>query len=472
LEMNSSKAIIIVAPGCPAGLIQELLEDALLSAHTALTVLLPPGNRAAYANLADRQTLSGGARFVPSPARKFFSIRHFAWIRENLPSSQQIFMLVPQSPSRDLSLALASPLMMMLSGGTITLLRPLTAKDIAEQLELGLEPGDQDLTARWIKKKLNLDLLLREIGNLAWHSYPGCVKKLINFTDRELCYYFDAYQSDPANLQPLDASPEGITKDVDYTLGTADIWMKYLPGGAAFLKGKRVMEIGPGVNFGAILTLACYGAEAVAVERFASPWNPDYHPKFYARLRERLAERGPAVDLTPLDTIVTQSRYPRACISIHNCSLEELVGVPEASIDLVLSNAVFEHLYDLKSAFAHLAFITKPGGLGLHQVDFRDHRNLSRPLEHLLFGDREFSRLFREKHSECGNRYRPREMQHFLELAGFDVKEFRPDINADEEYLQDFLLRLRQAKKSRYRHFNAEDLRKVSGLFIVVRKSA
>jgi hypothetical protein len=105
-------------------------------------------------------------------------------------------------------------------------------------------------------------------------------------------------------------------------------------------------------------------------------------------------------------------------------------------------------------------------------VDFRDHRNLSRPLEHLLFGNREFSRLFKEKHSECGNRFRPKEMGQYLEAVGFEVKEFRPDIFAEEEYLNEFLERLRQAKKSQYRNFSAEDLRCVSGLFIVVKKHA
>ncbi len=58
-----------------------------------------------------------------------------------------------------------------------------------------------------------------------------------------------------------------------------------------FLKGKRVMEIGSGVNFGTILAIACYGAEVSAVERYAPPWNPDYHPKFYAHLRDQWPAR-------------------------------------------------------------------------------------------------------------------------------------------------------------------------------------
>jgi SAM-dependent methyltransferase len=472
LEMNSSRSIITVAPGCPAGLIQELLDETLAPDQTRFEVLLPPGNHSEYADLTDRKIPSGWVRFVSSPARDFFSLQNIAWLWKKLRSSEKITMLVPISPYQNPTLAIASPLVMLLSGKTITLLRPATEEDTRELLESGLELKGQDLNARWITIKLNKVLLLKELGNLIWYCYPSCIKRLINFTDRELCYYFEAYPTDPANLKPLDASPAGIEKDVEYALGSADLWIARLPGGEEFLRGKRVMEIGPGVNFGAILTLACYGAEVLVVERFSSPWNPHYHPKFYARLRDKLAERRPSIDLTPLDMIISQGKYPQGTISVHSCSLEELGGVPEQSIDLVFSNAVFEHLYDLKSAFAHLSRITKPGGLGLHQVDFRDHRDPSRPLEHLLFGDREFSRVFKEKHSECGNRFRPSEMGQCMEAVGFEVREFRPDLYAEEEYLKEFLGRLRQAKKSRYRKFSAEDLRYISGLFIVVRKPA
>jgi glycosyltransferase involved in cell wall biosynthesis/SAM-dependent methyltransferase len=469
-KIDSSKSILVVAPGCPAELIQELLDDSMLPARTILEVLLPPGNTPGYDDLMEKEDRSGMAKFITSPARSFFSIINFLWLRENLGSSENIVMLVPKTPKNPI-IAITSLLVWILSGRAITLLRPFS-EGSGDQPESGHTLNDQDQAPRWVERKLNIDIILKEIGNFAWSSYPNFLKRFFTFTDRELCYYFGAYQSDPANLQPLDCSPEGIERNVEYALGTFDILKNSLPGGEGFLKGKRVLEIGPGVNFGTVLTLACYGAEAVAVERFPSPWNPHYHPKFYALLRDRLAERRPLIDLTPLDMIVSRGQYPPGSISVHSCSLEELTGVPDESIDLVFSNAVFEHLYDLKSAFSHLARITRPGGLGLHQVDFRDHRDLSRPLEHLLFGDREFSRLFKEKHGECGNRFRPKEMRQFLESVGFEVREFQPNIYADEEYLAEFLGRLRQAKKSRYSDYNAADLRNISGLFSVRKKPA
>jgi hypothetical protein len=62
-------------------------------------------------------------------------------------------------------------------------------------------------------------------------------------------------------------------------------------------------------------------------------------------------------------------------------------------------------------------------------------------------------------------------MQKIFEQLGFEVIRFMPNLFAEDEYLADFLERLRQARKSRYRDFKAEDLREISGLFTVVKKS-
>jgi hypothetical protein len=61
-------------------------------------------------------------------------------------------------------------------------------------------------------------------------------------------------------------------------------------------------------------------------------------------------------------------------------------------------------------------------------------------------------------------------MRQLFEQDGFEVREFRLDILMEEEYLTEFLGRLRQARKSRYRDYPAEDLSFVSGRFEVVKK--
>jgi hypothetical protein len=63
-------------------------------------------------------------------------------------------------------------------------------------------------------------------------------------------------------------------------------------------------------------------------------------------------------------------------------------------------------------------------------------------------------------------------MQDLFESVGFEVKDFHPNIVVDEKYLTEFLWRLRQTPKSRYRDFPVEGLRFVSGRFLVVKKEA
>jgi ubiquinone/menaquinone biosynthesis C-methylase UbiE len=63
--------------------------------------------------------------------------------------------------------------------------------------------------------------------------------------------------------------------------------------------------------------------------------------------------------------------------------LEDVGELPDGSIDIHYSNATFEHLADIPASIAQLGRITKPGGVGFHQIDFRDHRNFDRPLDYL-----------------------------------------------------------------------------------------
>jgi len=464
---------MVVAPGFPAGLIQELLADRYLPVPTNLEVLLPPGNSAPRNGLSAKE-IPEGTLVVSAPGGSFFSSRHLQWLRGKLRPFKKVFLLIPQSPYQDASSALVTLLIFLMSGKAITILRPNDAVADA-QAKAAINWQRRDAAGKWRVTELNRAVLIKEVRHFVWSKYPEPIKNLIKSVQLELGYYLGSCNLEtdgtvPFNLQPLDASQEALERDAKYALGTAITWIDNLPGGEKFLRGKKVLEIGPGINFGSILTLACHGAEVLVTDRFLTPWDPEYHPKFYTLLKERLAGRWPGIDLSPLERIIATGQYPRESICAYTCSLEKLSGVPAESVDLVISNAVFEHLYDLQSAFAHLARITKPGGLGLHQVDFRDHRDYSRPLDYLLLSQKEFTIEFRERHGECGNRFRPREMWQLFESAGFEVKEFRPDIFVTEKYLTEFLERLRQAKKSRYVDYNVEDLRHVSGLFLVVKK--
>ena len=213
--------------------------------------------------------------------------------------------------------------------------------------------------------------------------------------------------------------------------------------------------------------LACLGAQVMVADRFLAPWDDNYHPRFYALLREWIEKNHANADLTPLNIILSSGRYSAESIRLFTTPLEKLDGVQKASVDVVLSNAVLEHLADPLPAFRQLARVSKPGALGYHQVDFRDHNDFSKPLEFLLSEDRSFAKEFSQRHGERGNRFRPAEYSTFFEKTGFRVLQFSPSCNADKEYLVEFLPRLQSAAGSKYQHEQVDNLRVIGGLFCV-----
>lgn len=280
-----------------------------------------------------------------------------------------------------------------------------------------------------------------------------------------------ASASEPLNFQAREASPEILERDVRYAIQIADNWIMKLPDGPAFLNGKVVMDVGPGINFGTALIFACYGAKVMVSDAYLSPWDEKYHPAFYSYLRDVLKKERPEMNLAPLEKVISAGRYLPDMIGCYCVSLEDLSCIPDESIDIIFSNAVFEHLYDPWKAFGHLKRITRANGLGFHQVDFRDHRDFSKPLEYLLLGKDEFNALFKQVHGECGNQYRADEMQRFIEEAGLVVEKFVPSFFAEDSYLDNFMVRLRKAEKSRYRDRTKEDLKVLSGHFVLRKPS-
>ncbi len=162
--MNFSKAVIVLAPGCPAGLIKELLGAGILPSETKFEVILPPDSSHQYDHLINRQNFSAGSRFLQSPARSFFSPHHLNWLYTNLRSFETNLLLIVKSPYQDPPTTLISLLVLMLSGKAITLLFATP--------EAVIDLNGQGFSERWISQPLNLKILAREFCRLFWFLNP------------------------------------------------------------------------------------------------------------------------------------------------------------------------------------------------------------------------------------------------------------------------------------------------------------
>jgi SAM-dependent methyltransferase len=155
---------------------------------------------------------------------------------------------------------------------------------------------------------------------------------------------------------------EALLEDVKYALQIGKGFVRWLPQGSPSLKGKVVLEIGPGKNFGSALYLTCFGARALVADAFLAPWDEEYHPGLYTLMRDAILQESPQQDITPFNRILSYRGYDPDIVKPVRTSLEDLEGIPSSSVDNIFSNAVLEHIYDPRRAFISLARVTKPGG--------------------------------------------------------------------------------------------------------------
>jgi SAM-dependent methyltransferase len=201
------------------------------------------------------------------------------------------------------------------------------------------------------------------------------------------------------------------------------------------------------------------------VDPYPATWDEAYHPVFFSSLRRAVADL-PGTDVAPISNLLDDGEFSPHVIRRHDDPVEQL-ELGDESFDIVFSNAVGEHFFDCAAAFGQLHRVTKTGGWGFHWIDFRDHRDFSRPLEYLLMSDAEFAREFGLRRGEIGNRLRADEMAAMIESAGFEIIRREATIQAGDSYLGNFVRRLRTSFSSRYRDISIAELQVLGELFVL-----
>lgn len=266
-------------------------------------------------------------------------------------------------------------------------------------------------------------------------------------------------------MSERDASPEAIANDVAYAVKIGIDYLQQLAQVGLSPHGTTILELGPGINYGSALLLAAHGAKVIVADRFLAPWQSPYHGRFYAALERWVHLNVPSADASVVAGFAASQGRATPVIREIAAPADSLAEIGAGEVDVVLSNAVLEHVLRPAAVAREFYRVTRSGGYGIHQVDFRDHRDFSRPLEYLLLDREAFASMFGACHGECGGQIRPREMRQYFEGAGFQIHRFDPNMVASQEYLDEFLPRLRAARTSQYRDFPATDLAAVSGRF-------
>jgi SAM-dependent methyltransferase len=244
----------------------------------------------------------------------------------------------------------------------------------------------------------------------------------------------------PGNWLPPEATPESIAFQVDYGLGGGETMHRELQSLGIDPASSRILEIGPGIAFGSMAFLRAAGARVAVTDRWLAPWSQSFHGPVYSTIADKLEGRE-GFDVAPLRRMVAASAYDASTIECIQDAAEDLSSIPDGTFDAVISNAVLEHIERPAVAFKELYRVTREGGAGLHQVDFRDHRDFNRPLEHLLLSVEEFMTPNRVYSFEWGSQLRQPDYVALLTAAGFSMERYGSNDRASEDYLDDLLAR-------------------------------
>lgn len=153
------------------------------------------------------------------------------------------------------------------------------------------------------------------------------------------------------------------------------------------LAGRRVLVIGVGSTFGFALLLHALGARrVVCIDPFLRDTDRDAEARFADHLVDTL--EWPAARALAAAHVerARAARFSHSflvdgdAIRFHQVALEPEGGVldAEAPFDLIISNAVLEHLRDIEVAMHRFRHLLAPGGGMAHAFGFMSHSNFDR----------------------------------------------------------------------------------------------
>src|SRR5262245_372982 len=220
-----------------------------------------------------------------------------------------------------------------------------------------------------------------------------------------------------------------------------------------YLKGKKVLEYGPGDILGVALLMYAHGAESVhCVDRFPIEKKSLKNLQVYQFLLDSIdrGKRARAKKAFNVSGKVDSGFNPNA---ITYSVTPDGLAPNGLKYDLIISRAVLEHVNDLESTLNNISRVLKQGGISIHQVDLKSH-GLDRyqPFDFLTW----LEILYRSMYSHKGfpNRWRIDKYKELIEKSGLSCNKFAPLGKLEQEKIE--IIKPGLAKQ--FRHLSPEEL--------------
>lgn len=296
----------------------------------------------------------------------------------------------------------------------------------------------------------------------------------------------------PGNLFGLGAC-EGHADSAAYCYS---VWLRHLRLLHAHAGMERVprdvAELGPGPSLGTMLAAMVSGAErGIALDVTAHADSSDRNHRVLADIAALYRQRAPIPDASagvgeirpalddygfPLDALqATAAAWddPAREVALH--AMLDAGGpalryaapwraadvLQPASLDLIFSQAVMEHVDDLAGTYAACRDWLRPGGLMSHQIDFRCHGTARHWNGHYTLSDGVW-RYMASARPYLLNRQPPSVHRDLVRAAGFRIVHEAP-VHAPSDITTRDLA-------PKFRHLQADDLT-TSGLYLIAQRT-
>jgi hypothetical protein len=226
---------------------------------------------------------------------------------------------------------------------------------------------------------------------------------------------------------PRTFSPKEIERSVMYCLNVVNNWEKALKtytGNPNPLTGKRVIELGPGPDLGTGIVILAFGAKSyTAVDK--NKLIRKTPPSFYNVLLNHLKELPGYSNARTTVHNLQRGNFNKDFCYIWDPTLV-LQKSPSKKFDILVSQAVLEHLVNIKQIFEILYSKMDLHSVMVHEVDLGAHTGLIRtidPLNLLRYSDLIWNLL---KFDGSPNRLCMSDYRKILHQTGFVKIETTP----------------------------------------------
>src|ERR1041384_6421283 len=103
--------------------------------------------------------------------------------------------------------------------------------------------------------------------------------------------------------------PVPAASDPQAVVDSFAVYAGFIPGGLEGLRGKTVLDVGPGPDLGMALGFLGFGAKVIAVGRYPCRWSDAVHAPFYQRLLHDFPLRNPGFDFAPLCSVLANREH-------------------------------------------------------------------------------------------------------------------------------------------------------------------